>query len=173
MLSDLKNLEAEWNNSELINRENFRFVGSGRAQIDFNHRYAGKTLTYDVHVVKKFELDSEKIVALIRRRIPIDVEKLKLDIANKSAKIDLPEDHYMLEGLQVLKRAVSNDVFRYVKNIVRVIFTETYNSNISDEETNPEKTITKTDNVKKDDTSDASTTKEKRDTLTKQNSTST
>ena len=29
-----------------------RFVGSGRAQIDFNHRYAGRTLEYNFTVVK-------------------------------------------------------------------------------------------------------------------------
>ncbi len=27
-----------------------RFIGSGRVQVDYNHRYAGKTITYDVSV---------------------------------------------------------------------------------------------------------------------------
>ena len=27
-----------------------RFIGSGRVQVDFNHRFAGKTILYDVKV---------------------------------------------------------------------------------------------------------------------------
>src|SRR5579863_5702575 len=38
-----------------------RFIGSGRAQVDFNHRLAGKTLVYDVEVIKTVETDEEKI----------------------------------------------------------------------------------------------------------------
>ena len=32
-----------------------RYVGSGRIQVDFNHRFAGRTLLYDVIVLKKLE----------------------------------------------------------------------------------------------------------------------
>ncbi len=47
-----------------------RFIGSGRAQVDFNHRLAGKTLIYDVEVVRKVETDEEKVRSLIKRRFP-------------------------------------------------------------------------------------------------------
>ena len=30
-----------------------RFIGSGRVQIDYNHRFAGKTILYDVNVLKE------------------------------------------------------------------------------------------------------------------------
>ena len=30
-----------------------RFIGSGRVEIDFNHRYAGRTLVYDVKYIKE------------------------------------------------------------------------------------------------------------------------
>ena len=29
-----------------------RFIGSGRVQVDYNHRYAGRTILYDVNVLK-------------------------------------------------------------------------------------------------------------------------
>ncbi|MGQ9718553.1 MAG: FKBP-type peptidyl-prolyl cis-trans isomerase [Nitrososphaerales archaeon] len=103
-----------------------RFVGSGRAQIDFNHRLAGKTLLYDVEVVKKVERDRDKIIALIRRRIPIEEEKIELTVEEDCAKIHLPSDLYLLDGLQIMKRGISNDIFRFVKGISKVYFIELY-----------------------------------------------
>jgi len=32
-----------------------RFIGSGRVQMDYNHRYAGKTILYDVNVIKSLD----------------------------------------------------------------------------------------------------------------------
>ena len=29
-----------------------RFIGSGRVQVDFNHRFAGRTLSYGINIVK-------------------------------------------------------------------------------------------------------------------------
>ncbi len=45
-----------------------RFIGSGRVQVDFNHKYAGRTLVYSANIIKKLEDDNEKISNLIRRR---------------------------------------------------------------------------------------------------------
>ncbi|MCP8316163.1 MAG: FKBP-type peptidyl-prolyl cis-trans isomerase [archaeon] len=103
-----------------------RFVGSGRAQIDFNHRLAGKTLLYDVDVIRKVETDKDKIVALIKRRIPIEEEKIELTMENDSVKIKLPVDLYLLEGLQIIKRAISNDIFKFIKGVSKVYFIELY-----------------------------------------------
>src|SRR5918911_1226007 len=36
-----------------------RYVGSGRIQVDFNHKFAGRILLYDVNVIKKLETDTE------------------------------------------------------------------------------------------------------------------
>ena len=33
-----------------------RFIGSGRVQIDYNHRFAGKTVLYDINVLKELKL---------------------------------------------------------------------------------------------------------------------
>ena len=38
-----------------------RFVGSGRVQVDFNHRLAGKTVVYDVNVLKSLDSNEDKI----------------------------------------------------------------------------------------------------------------
>nr|AIE98692.1 peptidyl-prolyl isomerase FKBP-type [uncultured marine thaumarchaeote KM3_06_C02] len=120
-----------------------RFVGSGRAQIDFNHRYAGKTLTYDVKIIKKLETNAEKIMALVRRRIPMDEEKLKLELVNGSVRLDLPEDYYMIEGLQVLKKAISNDIFKYIPDIDKFSITENYLTTKTQSGSKQEKETTK------------------------------
>jgi peptidylprolyl isomerase len=102
-----------------------RFVGSGRVQVDFNHRLAGRTLTYKVNILKKLESDNEKVLSLIKRRLPIDEEKIKFIIETKNLTIDLPEEVFLTEGLQVIKRGIAGDIFKYV-DIPNVKFIENY-----------------------------------------------
>jgi peptidylprolyl isomerase len=103
-----------------------RSLGSGRAQIDFNHRLAGKTLLYDVEIIKMLESDKEKITALTKRRLPIDAEKITFIIENGALKIQLPSESYLLEGIQITKKAISSDIFKFLKAIQKVIFIEEY-----------------------------------------------
>lgn len=103
-----------------------RAIGSGRAQVDFNHRLAGKTIVYDVDIIKKLEEDRAIITALIKRRIPVDEEKLSFTIRAGELRVRLPSDVYLLEGIQITKRAVSSDIFKYVKGVKKVVFLEEY-----------------------------------------------
>ena len=105
-----------------------RYVGSGRVQIDFNHRFAGRTLTYDVDVVKKVESDDDKIRSLIKRRLPLDDEKIKINLKGFTLEIDLPEETLLAEGLQIIKRAVANDVFKFVPSLKDIKFIESFQS---------------------------------------------
>ena len=103
-----------------------RYVGSGRIQVDFNHRFAGKTLVYDANVLKKLDSDGEKISALIKRRMGVDENKLQINLAAPNLEIQLPEDTYLAEGLQIVKRAVANDIFKFVPAIKNIKFIESY-----------------------------------------------
>jgi peptidylprolyl isomerase len=93
-----------------------KLIGSGRVQLDFNHKYAGKVLLYDIEVVKALNTDDEKIRALLHRRLPIEMDKVDLTIDGTYVSIKLPSDTYLLEGLQIIKRAITNDIFKYVKS---------------------------------------------------------
>ena len=103
-----------------------RYIGSGRIQVDFNHRFAGKTLLYDVNVIKKLDADNDKITALIKRRIPVEDSKVKFSLSGANLEMELPEETYLAEGLQIIKRAIANDVFKFVPAVKSLKFVENY-----------------------------------------------
>ncbi|MEE6245905.1 MAG: peptidylprolyl isomerase [Thermoproteota archaeon] len=132
-----------------------RFVGSGRVQIDFNHKYAGKAINYNLTVVKKLESDNDKINALIRRRIPVKEKDDIVNIESATVLISIPKDYFMIEGLQIMKNALSDDVFKYIENISKIQFVEEYSSEKADNvETN---TVAVDDENKKSDTVETNT----------------
>ncbi len=111
-----------------------RFIGSGRAQVDFNHRLAGKTLIYELEVVKELETDEEKIRALIERRFVTEGEKVKFSVEGGALGIEIPEELFLLDGLQIIKRGISSDIFLFLKGIEKVTFRETFAGKAKEEE---------------------------------------
>jgi FKBP-type peptidyl-prolyl cis-trans isomerase SlyD len=107
-----------------------RFIGSGRVQIDFNHKYAGRTLIYDANIIKKIESDDEKITSLIKRRLPIDSADIIYEKKDSELEISIPEKVFLLDGLQIIKRGIVSDLSKFVPEIQNFVFTEKYpNSN--------------------------------------------
>ncbi|MDG6925225.1 MAG: FKBP-type peptidyl-prolyl cis-trans isomerase [Nitrososphaerota archaeon] len=104
-----------------------RFIGSGRAQVDFNHRLAGKTLVYDVEVVSKVETDEQKVRSLIKRRFPGELgDKIEFSQRAGDVTVEIPEEAFMVEGLQVIKRGISNDIIHFIPTVKKVTFKEVY-----------------------------------------------
>jgi FKBP-type peptidyl-prolyl cis-trans isomerase 2 len=104
-----------------------RTMGSGRVQLDFNPPLAGKTLTYEVTVKKKLETKLEKITALIHRRMPaVDVEKFKLKLSKKGVVINVPEEAFYVEGLQLAKRGIATDIQKFFSETTTVKFVEAF-----------------------------------------------
>lgn len=103
-----------------------RFIGSGRVQVDFNHRFAGKTIVYDVNIVKSLNTDEEKITGLLKRRLPVDESKLQFKINEMQLDITMPEETFLAEGLQIIKRAIVNDIFKFVSKLEKINFIEGY-----------------------------------------------
>jgi peptidylprolyl isomerase len=111
-----------------------RSIGAGRVLLDFNPPLAGKTLAYEVTVQKKLEAKEEKIAALIHRRIPIaEADKFKLTLQENTLTIDMPEETYYLEGIQVAKRGISMDIQKFFPENNTIKFVETFKA-----ETKPE-----------------------------------
>ncbi len=104
-----------------------RSMGAGRVLLDFNPPLAGKTLVYDVTVNKKLEYSEEKIGALIHRRIPVVEEgKFKFVIADKTLTIDMPEDTFYLEGVQIAKRGIAVDIQKFFPELDELKFVDTF-----------------------------------------------
>jgi peptidylprolyl isomerase len=104
-----------------------RSMGAGRALLDFNQPLAGRTLVYEITVQKKLEANEDKITALIHRRIPIaDQTKFKLTIEPSILTVEMPEETFYLEGIQVAKRGISMDIQKFFPEIECVRFMETF-----------------------------------------------
>jgi FKBP-type peptidyl-prolyl cis-trans isomerase SlyD len=103
-----------------------RFIGSGRAQVDFNHKLAGKTLVYDIEVTRKVEPGEDTIRSLIKRRFPGEGEKLAFTQTDGDVSVTIPDEAFLVEGLQFIKRGIANDVLHFVPDVKKVTFTEVY-----------------------------------------------
>jgi len=104
-----------------------RTLGSGRVQLDFNPPLAGKTLVYEVTVKKKLEAKAEKTAALVHRRIPtIEIEKFGIKIGKNLAAIGVPEEAFLIEGIQLAKRGIATDIQKFFPEITNVKFVEEF-----------------------------------------------
>jgi len=102
-----------------------RAVGAGRVQLDYNHQLSGKTLIYDVTVEKILESFEEKVRAILHRRITgLEAEKFTTKLLEGNLNVEIPEEGFFLEGLQVLKQAVAADMLKYYPEIRQVSFVE-------------------------------------------------
>jgi peptidylprolyl isomerase len=117
-----------------------RAIGAGRVLLDFNPPLAGKTLLYDVTINRKLDTIEEKITALIHRRIPnIEDKKFEFTSKAKTVTIEMPEDAFYLEGVQIAKRGIAMDIQRFFPETATVKFVETFKTEPKKTETKPEK----------------------------------
>ncbi len=105
-----------------------RFIGSGRAQVDFNHRLAGKSIVYDFQVLKTVDTDQDKVRALVDRRLAGEGSKTAVDLAGDALTVTIPEDLFLVEGLQIIKRGIANDVFKFVPSLTALTFLEKFSN---------------------------------------------
>lgn len=104
-----------------------RAMGAGRVLLDFNPPLAGKTLVYEVTIKKQLEAPEDKIRALIHRRIlAVEETKFELTIKTKTVTVDMPQEAYYLEGIQLAKRGAALDIQKFFTEISTVKFIETF-----------------------------------------------
>jgi len=117
-----------------------RAIGAGRVLLDFNPPLAGKTLVYDATVKKKLETVEERIAALIHRRIPaVEQSKFQFTAKPKTVNVDMPEEAFYLEGIQLAKRGIATDIHRFLEGITTVKFAETFKAEPKKAEAKPKK----------------------------------
>jgi len=102
-----------------------RSVGAGRVQLDYNHPLAGRKIVYHVKATERYEGDEDKIRSLIGRRfLDVDLDKFNLKMLKKKVRIQIPEEIFFGENIQIAKRGVALDVQKYFEDIDEVEYTE-------------------------------------------------
>lgn len=103
-----------------------RFIGSGRVQVDYNHRYAGKTILFDVNVIKSLDSPNDKVDGILKNRLPVEDSKISFDLKDKEVNISVPEEILRADGLQIMKHFIQLDVFKFVPTLEKISFVETH-----------------------------------------------
>jgi len=103
-----------------------RFIGSGRVQIDYNHRYAGKTILYEVNVIKSLDSPNDKIDGILKNRLPLEDSKIKFELKDKEVNITIPEEILRADGLQIMKHFIQLDIFKFIPSLEKINFIETH-----------------------------------------------
>ena len=116
-----------------------RFIGSGRVQVDYNHRYAGKTILYDINIKKSLDSDDEKISEILKSRLPIENEKVAYKKNGTIVDVTVPEEIFRADGLAIIKHFVQTDLFKFVTSLTKVNFVETYENKQSPKPKSEEK----------------------------------
>ena len=103
-----------------------RFIGSGRVQIDYNHRYAGKTILFSVNVIKSLDSPNDKIDGILKNRLPVEDSKITFDLKEKEVNVMIPEEILRADGLQIMKHFIQLDLFKFVPTLEKISFVETH-----------------------------------------------
>ena len=122
-----------------------RFIGSGRVQIDYNHRFAGKTVLYDINVLKELKTEDEKASGILKKYLPVKDDKISFKKTGKVLDVTIPEDMFRVDGLHAIKHFVQTDVFKFIPTLEQVNFIESHvnKKTESTEKTTKPKTKTK------------------------------
>ena len=127
---------------EIDNKEGIiRFIGSGRVQVDYNHHYAGKTVLYDVNVIKSLDSPSDRIDEILKSKLPVENSEITFELKDGVASISIPEKIFRIDGLQTMKNTIQLSIFKFVPTLEKIVFVETHtNKEKTVETTEPEKT---------------------------------
>ena len=118
-----------------------RFIGSGRIKIDYNHRFAGKTILYDINVLKELKSDEDKITGILKKNLPVEDEKILFNKKDKILDIIIPQEIFRAENLPIIKHFMQMDLFKFVLGLEKITFTETYEKPDTKKETKQESKI--------------------------------
>jgi len=94
-------------------------VEGGRVKVDFNHPLAGKTLEYDVEIVRKIEDKEEKVKAIVNYFTGL--EDVGVKIGEKEVEIEAKAE---IEGR--VKAAIASQIIKWIEGIETVKFVDVF-----------------------------------------------
>ncbi len=98
-----------------------------KVRVDFNPPLAGKTLLFDV-IVKGIVSDpKDKILAVLRRRIPaLPDDKYEVSIKAKTIKIEFPKESRYIQDFQYAEIGIAMDSLKVIDSAEKVEMLVTY-----------------------------------------------
>ncbi len=103
-----------------------RLIGSGRVHIDYNHKFAGKTILYDVNVIESLDSPDSRINGIVSSRFGGQDAKTNYNLKDHTLDIILPEEVFRAEDLQITKHFMQQNIFKFVPTLHTLNFIETY-----------------------------------------------
>lgn len=95
-----------------------------RVRIDFNSPFAGKTLVYDVIIREIISDKTEKLKAVLKRRIPgIPEDRYDVTMKKKIVTVELPQETRYIENIQYGEIGIAADILKAAEDIneVRIV----------------------------------------------------
>ena len=98
-----------------------------RVRVDFNSPLAGKTLVFDVTVREIISDPEEKLLAVIKRRIPaLPKDQYSVSIEKKVITIELPKESRYLQDIQYAEIGIASDALKVIEDAEKVKMVVTY-----------------------------------------------
>jgi FKBP-type peptidyl-prolyl cis-trans isomerase 2 len=90
-------------------------------RVDFNNPLAGKTLVFDISIKGIVSDPIEKLMAVIKRRIPgLPEEQYSASIHGKTITIELPKESRYIENIQYAEIGIAADALKVIEKAAEV-----------------------------------------------------
>ncbi|MEM5790493.1 MAG: FKBP-type peptidyl-prolyl cis-trans isomerase [Candidatus Aenigmatarchaeota archaeon] len=98
-------------------------VSGGRVKVDFNHPLAGKTLEYEIEIVKEVKDKEGKIKSIVCYFTGVDEDEINLEFKEKTVEISFKS---MLDLSLRTKDLISRKIFEWVEGVEELKFVESF-----------------------------------------------
>ena len=98
-------------------------VSGGRVKVDFNHPLAGKTLEYEIEIVKQIEEKEEKVKAIVCYFTGIDEEEVNASVKDEEVEISFKNKPELTIRA---KDIISRTIFKWIEGVKKVKFIDEF-----------------------------------------------
>ncbi len=98
-------------------------IDGGRVRIDFNHPLAGKTLEYDLEIIRDIKELKEKLEAVVYYFTNLEKDDVKATVMEKCADVEIIK---RVEISREVKERMANTITKWVEGIDKVRFIESF-----------------------------------------------